>query len=90
MRTLLGTILALCALTGAAVADNTCAAPKSCAEWSDWYDIGRPNCDRRFFKGGCVIDQPQERFRVCSYKDRTQCVETQSQAQTTASPFCGD
>ena len=78
---------ALSLLSAVAVADNTCPAPKSCAEWSEWYPA--PTCLPPMMCPEPII-QREERFRMCWVRGPLlatnngniypqQCIETQLQ-----------
>jgi hypothetical protein len=83
MKTILALAM-LCSSTLALAAPPACdtTKPRSCAAYSDWwtYQTSREYCWDLGPHGGYVTVQEQEQFRICSYVDGTQCIETQYQA----------
>jgi hypothetical protein len=80
------TILALALLgssTLALAAPPACdtTRPRSCASYSDWwtYRTFREFCPDAGLHGAYTTVEEQEQFRICSYVDGTQCIETQYQ-----------
>ena len=85
MKTLIA-VLFLAATATTALADPPACttAPRSCDNWSDYYDVGAPYCGKSKVCDGeiepylvPVTYQKQEHFRICEYKDGTECMETQ-------------
>jgi hypothetical protein len=69
------------------------SAPKSCGEWSPYYDVGAPYCGMSRICDGemeptavRVTLQKQEQFHVCFYNDGTQCIES---SQKAVELYCG-
>lgn len=81
-------LLAFGLMSGIAAADppacNT-ALPRSCANWSGYYETATMCVNTKFCDGEWqpfltpATRSTQQQFRVCSYSDGTQCKETQTQ-----------